>query len=58
MSKVPRWIPRFEWIKEVGLRDLGLRNEFLGRSIFAEMQCLFVLLPYIVKEFVSSWMEH
>lgn len=58
MSEVPRWIPRFERTKEVGLRDLGLRNEFLGRSIFAEMQCLLVLLPYIVKEFVSSWMEH
>jgi len=54
LSEVPRWIPRFERIKELGLTDLGLRNEYLGRSIFAEVQCLLVLLPYIVKEFVSS----
>jgi protein-S-isoprenylcysteine O-methyltransferase Ste14 len=53
MSEVPRWLPR-----TMSFRNLGLINKYLLTSVGAEIQCLLSLLPFILKEFISSWIEH
>jgi len=53
MLEVPRWIPR-----RIDHMGLGLRNEYFRDSVRAEIHLLLLLLPYIVKEFVSPYFEH
>ncbi len=49
MLEVPRWFPRVQ-----GFRNMGLINGYLRTSIVAELHCLYILLPYILKEVISS----
>jgi protein-S-isoprenylcysteine O-methyltransferase Ste14 len=53
ISEVPRW-----FTLNLHFRNLGLKNEFFFASIVAEIHCLVFLLPFIIKEIVSSWLEH
>lgn len=48
MSEVPRWFPY-----DLYFRNIGLIDEHFFPSIAAEIHCLLLLLPYILKE-VSS----
>lgn len=54
LSEVPRWFPS-------GLRlsraELELRNEHLGASVVAELHCLLIILPFILKELASPLFE-
>jgi protein-S-isoprenylcysteine O-methyltransferase Ste14 len=45
MSEIPRWFPR-----NLHLRNLGLINKYFLPSILAEIHCLLLLLPFILKE--------
>jgi len=58
LTEVPRWVPSFGSFKKLGLKTLGLKNEYLRHSIFAEIHCLFLLVPYIFKELVSLWIAN
>jgi protein-S-isoprenylcysteine O-methyltransferase Ste14 len=53
MSEVPRWLPR-----TMTFRNVDLINKYFLASVGAEIHCLLALLPFILKEFVSSWIEH
>ncbi len=49
VSNVPRWLPR-----NLHLRNLGIRNKYLLSSTLAEIHCLLLLLPFILKEVLSG----
>ena len=51
MSEVPRWFP-----KTIRLKNLGIKNEYFRATIVAEIHCTLLLLPYLVKEIISSIM--
>lgn len=51
-ERTPRWLPR-----GFSLRLFGLANENLRRAVLAELHCALVLLPYLLKEFVSPFLE-
>lgn len=53
VSEVSRWFPR-----NLDFRKLGLINEYFFASVVAEIHCLVFLLPYILKEVISTWLEH
>jgi protein-S-isoprenylcysteine O-methyltransferase Ste14 len=48
MVEVPRWLP-----KVIRLKNLGLINEYFHQSIATEIYCLFLLLPYLLKEIID-----
>ncbi len=48
MKEVPRWFP-----KRICLKNLGLINEYFNQSIVSEIQCVFLLLPYFLKELIA-----
>jgi len=48
MKEVPRWLP-----KVICLKNLGLINEYFQQSIVSEIQCVFLLLPYFLKELMA-----
>ena len=48
IKEVPRWLP-----KVIRLKNLGLINEYFQQSIVSEIQCVFLLLPYFLKELMS-----
>jgi protein-S-isoprenylcysteine O-methyltransferase Ste14 len=48
MLEVPRWFP-----KGICLKYLGLINEYFNQSIVSEIQCVFLLLPYFLKELMA-----
>ena len=50
-ARVPRWFPhRFP-----RLGDIHFTNEYLGRAVFAELQCFLILIPFVLKDlFLSS----
>jgi protein-S-isoprenylcysteine O-methyltransferase Ste14 len=48
LTQVSRWVPRVR-----GFSGLTLVNEYLGRAVWAELPCLLILLPYLVKEFLD-----
>lgn len=48
MGEVPRWLP-----KGLNFKNLGLMNNYFRRSILVEFPCLFLLLPYIIKEVID-----
>jgi protein-S-isoprenylcysteine O-methyltransferase Ste14 len=50
--EIPRWLPL------VRFRNLGLRNEYFYASLVAEIHCPLLLLPYILKEALSSGYIH
>ena len=47
MTEVPRWAP-----KTVRLKDIKFINEFFRAAVAAEIHCLFILLPYLLKELI------
>jgi len=51
-TEVPRWCPR-----PPPLRNLGLVTQDWRASVAAELPCLLVLVPYIVKELLAPWVE-
>lgn len=53
LSEIPRWLPR-----TVRFRNLDLINEYFLPSVGAEIHCLLAVLPFILKEFVPSWIRH
>ena len=53
VAGVPRWLPR-----AIRFRKFEILNEFFLKSMVAEIHCPFILLPYILKEIVSLWIEH
>lgn len=55
LAEVPRWLPR---ARASGLRfgNLGLVNEYFGAALRAELHCLLILLPFILKEFAPRWL--
>jgi len=52
MARTPRWVP-----KAIRLEKLQLRTEHLGRALAVEIACLLIVVPFVVKELVSSWVE-
>lgn len=50
LAEVPRWLPR-----AIRFKNLGILNEYFLNSIVAEIQCPFILLPFILKELLSPW---
>jgi len=48
MEEVPRWLP-----KVIRFKNLGLINEYFQQSIVSEIQCVFLLLPYFLKELMG-----
>ena len=51
-ASVSRWIPRKL------SRNLALVNEYWRPSLLLELRSLLVLLPFVVKELLSPWLEH
>lgn len=49
MVKIPRWFP-----KAMRFENMRQMNEYLGESIVIELPCLFILLPYIIKEILDK----
>ncbi len=49
LDQVPRWIPR-----TIRLTEVGLINQHLAKAVWAELPCLLILLPYLVKEVAHS----
>jgi protein-S-isoprenylcysteine O-methyltransferase Ste14 len=45
MWKVPRWFP-----KTLSFKDLEIKNEYLRATMFAEIQCGLLLVPFLAKE--------
>jgi protein-S-isoprenylcysteine O-methyltransferase Ste14 len=52
VAEVPRWLPR-----AIRFRNFEILNKYFLNSMVAEIQCPFILLPYILKEIVSPWIE-
>ena len=52
LREVPRWFPR-----ALELRNLGLVNQFFYSSVVAEIHCLLILLPYLLKEVYSRLVQ-
>ena len=48
MKEFPRWLP-----KGIRLKNLGLINEYFQQSIVSEIQCVFLLLPYLLKKLMA-----
>ena len=48
MEEVPRWIP-----KVLHPQNIGINNEYLRQSIVAEIHCLLLVLPFILKEIIN-----
>lgn len=55
-GEVPRWFPRPE---RSGLRfsKLGLVNQWFGAAVRAELHCLLILLPFVLKELAPHWFQ-
>ena len=53
LSEVPRWLPRI-----IRLENLDLINRYFLTSVVAEIHCPLLLLPYVLKEFISPWFGH
>ena len=53
LAAVPRWVPR-----TLQFRSLGMARGQIGAALLVELPCVFVLLPFIVKEVVSPWYGH
>jgi len=49
MENVPRWFP-----VRLNFKNLGLINDYFYQSIFIEFPCLFLLLPFIIKEVIDK----
>jgi len=49
MSEVPRWFPQ-----TIGLKNLGIKNEYFRAAIIAEVHCTLIILPFLVKEIISD----
>jgi protein-S-isoprenylcysteine O-methyltransferase Ste14 len=47
LLEVPRWLPKIGYFKA-----LGIKNEYLRASIFAEIHCLLWVIPFIFKEII------
>ncbi len=47
LEEIPRWVPN-----KMRSAQMGLINEFLGKALFAELPCLLILVPYIIKDFL------
>lgn len=52
-AEVPRWFPR-----ALRLQNLQLVNEHFGAAVLAEAHCLLILLPFVLKEFISHRFGH
>lgn len=52
-QEVPRWLPRLS-----GLYHLGFVNRFFWGSVAAEVHCLLILFPYLLKEVLSRYVQH
>jgi protein-S-isoprenylcysteine O-methyltransferase Ste14 len=50
LKRVPRWIPK----GLPPLKDFGLTTPYLPQSLLAEIHCLLLPLPLILKELVGS----
>jgi protein-S-isoprenylcysteine O-methyltransferase Ste14 len=48
MADVPRWVP-----KALHLKEIRIINEYLHQSIVAEIHCLLLVLPFILKEIIN-----
>jgi len=48
MKEVPRWIPKIP--KTLNPKGLGLFSQYFYQALIIEFPCLFLLLPYIIKE--------
>jgi protein-S-isoprenylcysteine O-methyltransferase Ste14 len=48
MLEVPRWVPKISC-----LRALGIRNDYFYASMIAEIHCLLLVLPFILKEIID-----
>ena len=53
LSSVPRWVPR-----TLDVRRLGEARRYLRAALLVEVPCLLTLVPYVVKDMVSGWVEH
>jgi len=53
VASVPRWVPR-AWPLG-GLRGAG---RYVASALLVETPCVLVLLPFVVKEIISPWIEH
>ena len=49
LAEVPRWFPKLRRVK-----NLGITNEYLKQAIIHEMHCFLLLLPYLLKEIITS----
>ena len=48
LSEVPRWFPKIGYF-----RPLRIKNEYLHASVLAEIHCLLLVIPFILKEIIS-----
>jgi protein-S-isoprenylcysteine O-methyltransferase Ste14 len=48
MVEAPRWFPKVRCLK-----DIGLINKYFRQSIVAEVHCLLLLLPYMLKDILD-----
>jgi len=48
LSEVPRWFPKIGYF-----RALGMKNEYLRASMIAEIHCLLLVIPFILKEIIN-----
>jgi len=53
LLEVPRWLPR-----TIRFRNVDLINRYFLTSVVAEIHCPLLLLPYVLKEFISPWFGH
>jgi hypothetical protein len=53
LSEIPRWLPR-----AIRFRNLELINRYFLTSVFAEIHCPLLLLPFAFKEFIWLWILH
>lgn len=51
--EVPRW-----WPRTLAFKNRGLVNQYFGAAVVAEMHCLLIIFPYVLKEMVSPFFEH
>jgi len=53
MLETPRWTPNF-----LNIKNIKLINQYFGISILAEIHCFLILVPFVLKEIISSWFQH
>lgn len=52
-SEVSRWIP----MRPI-FRNLEITNKYFFKTMLTESRCLYLIVPYIVKELVEPYFEH